>query len=83
MSVFPYDVTPDDPGYLISFPDVPEALTGADSEEDIEREARDCLATALAGYALEGRVRPASVSSPCPPLSRQSSCLSRPLRHRR
>jgi len=58
MSTYPYDVTPDGPGYLISFPDVPEALSGADSGENIERIAGDCLATALAGYALEKRPRP-------------------------
>ena len=49
--VYPCVLTPDrDGGFVVSFPDVSEALTGgADRAEALEM-AEDALATALAGY---------------------------------
>ena len=35
---------------LVSFPDVPEALTEGDTEQDALNEAYDCLVATLAGY---------------------------------
>lgn len=59
MQRYGYIVEQDDDGsYLIRFPDVPEALTSADSKDVIEAEALSALVTALAGYALEGRAFP-------------------------
>ncbi len=58
MATYPYTVEKDRGIYLIRFPDVPEALTSADTEEEICTQALDCLATALAGHALEGRPWP-------------------------
>ena len=52
---------------LVSFPDVPEALTEGDTEQDALEEASDCLVAALAGYIHAGRPIPnpsAAHSSP-------------------
>lgn len=35
---------------LVSFPDVPEALTEGNGEQDALKQAQDCLAAALGGY---------------------------------
>ena len=40
---------------LVSFPDVPEALTEGATVEDALREATDCLVAALGGYIGGGR----------------------------
>jgi predicted RNase H-like HicB family nuclease len=58
MAIYPYTVEKDGRQYLIRFADVPEALTSARNEEEIPSQALDCLATALAGYALQGRPWP-------------------------
>ena len=43
---------------LVSFPDVPEALTEGDTEQEALDEAYDCLVAALAGYIHAGRPIP-------------------------
>ena len=43
---------------LVSFPDVPEALTEGVTVEDALLEAADCLAAALGGYVRDGRQIP-------------------------
>ena len=43
---------------LVSFPDVPEALTEGDTEQDALDEAYDCLVAALAGYIRARRPIP-------------------------
>ena len=43
---------------LVSFPDVPEALTEGITVEDALLEAADCLAAALGGYVRDGRQIP-------------------------
>ena len=61
---FAYPVTLEstDEGVLVSFPDIPEALTsGADREEALA-EAADCLLAGLGGYIQERR--PLPVASP-------------------
>ena len=40
---------------LVSFPDVPEALTEGATVDDALREATDCLVAALGGYVGDGR----------------------------
>ena len=40
---------------LVSFPDVPEALTEGATIDDALREATDCLVAALGGYVGDGR----------------------------
>ncbi|MFH1158412.1 MAG: type II toxin-antitoxin system HicB family antitoxin [Pseudomonadota bacterium] len=45
----------DGTGYMASFPDVPEALTGADTYQEALKQAQDALFTAIQGY-MEGRI---------------------------
>ena len=59
---FPVTLEPTEEGVLVSFPDIPEALTsGADREEALA-EAADCLLAAFGGYILERR--PLPIASP-------------------
>lgn len=58
MATYPYTVAKDRGTYLIRFPDVPEALTSAAAAEEICAQALDCLATALAGYAIRAQPWP-------------------------
>ncbi len=44
-----------DGGYLVSFPNVPEALTDGDSRDEALRAAADCLIAALGGYVNDKR----------------------------
>ena len=46
--------TDDDGAVLVSFPDIPEALTEGATEQEALAEARDCLIAALGGY-IDGR----------------------------
>ena len=48
----------DDGAVLVSFPDLPEALTEGATEEDALGEAEDCLIAALGGYIQERREIP-------------------------
>ena len=41
-------------GYWVSFPDLPEALTGGDDLQDAFPQAADCLAEAIAGRIVGG-----------------------------
>ncbi len=54
-----YEVKPEpEGGFFISFPDVPEALTGAEAEADVPRMAQDALIAALSFYVDGGRPLP-------------------------
>jgi antitoxin HicB len=44
--------------WLVRFPDIPEALTEGETEEEARANAIDCLLTALEGYMKEGRPLP-------------------------
>lgn len=56
---FPCELTPDeDGGFVVTIPDVPEAITGGRDLAAALTMAEDALATALAGYALEQRAIP-------------------------
>lgn len=56
---YPYEVRPEpEGGFFISFPDVPEALTGTESEADVPRIARDALMAALSFYTDNERPLP-------------------------
>ena len=51
---YPCELTPDeDGGLVVTFPDVPEALTGGRDRSEALLMAEDALATALAGYVHE------------------------------
>ena len=45
----------EDGSYLVSFPDIPEALTDGETREDALSAALDCLIAALGGYISERR----------------------------
>lgn len=49
----------DDGGYLVTFPDVPEAITQGDDYHDARASAVDALSTALRGYLDDGKDIPA------------------------
>jgi antitoxin HicB len=49
---------PDDGGFLVTFPTVPEAITGGDTLEQAFRNAVDALEVALLTYAKDGRDLP-------------------------
>ncbi|HHQ41620.1 MAG TPA: type II toxin-antitoxin system HicB family antitoxin, partial [Chromatiales bacterium] len=53
---YPARLTPDkqDGGYVVTFRDVPEAITQGDDLEGALREAADCLEEAIAGYIDDG-----------------------------
>lgn len=51
---YPCNLTPDeDGGFVATFPDVPEAVTGGPNRSQVLEMAEDALATALAGYVHE------------------------------
>lgn len=45
-------------GYVVNFPDLPEALTSGSDQSEALREAADCLAEALAGRMSDGELIP-------------------------
>ena len=60
--VYPFDVTgnaEDGDGFLITFPDLPEAITGGFTRAAALEMAADCLAVALGGYVHQGWELPA------------------------
>ncbi len=51
---YPCNLTPDEDGALVvTFPDVPEAITGGENRSQALEMAEDALATALAAYVHE------------------------------
>ena len=60
---WPVDLQPQEDGaVLVTFPDIPEALTEGATEADALTQARDCLIAALGGYV--GQRRPVPHPSP-------------------
>lgn len=49
---------PDDGGFLVTFPAIPEAITGGDTLEQAFRNAIDALEVALLTYVKDGRDLP-------------------------
>ena len=74
MLAYAATLTPDeeDGGFVVTFRDVPEAITQGDTLDEALHNAADALTVALDGYVGVGRFRsdlqrgPASISSPCP-----------------
>ena len=57
--IWPVDLRwQEDGSVLVSFPDIPEALTEGSTEADALTEAGDCLIAALGGYVAERRAIP-------------------------
>lgn len=66
---YPYDLTPQpEGGFTVTFPDIPEAITQGDTEEEAAAMAEDALVTALSFYADAAQ-----------PLPRPSTPKGRPL----
>lgn len=60
LYAYPCELTPDeDSGFVVTFPDVPEAITGGDDRAGALSMAEDALAAALAGYVHAKRDIPA------------------------
>lgn len=55
---YPVDYQKDGEGYLVTFPDIPEALTGGDTLEEAKTMALDALVTAFEFYFEDGRQVP-------------------------
>ncbi|MDX6916525.1 type II toxin-antitoxin system HicB family antitoxin [Pectobacterium carotovorum] len=56
---YPVNLDPDSGGYVVSFPDIPEALTQGDTREDALKEALDALVTAFEFYFEDNQRIPA------------------------
>ena len=62
---YPAVFTPDeDGGFVVTFPDVPEAITQGDTIEECLAEAIDCLEEAIATHISEGLKVPTPSKSP-------------------
>jgi len=44
--------------WLVRFPEIPEALTEGETEQEARANARDCVVAALEGYTKAGRPLP-------------------------
>jgi antitoxin HicB len=56
---YPYIVEPQpEGGWTVTFPDVPEAITQGDTEEEVAAMAEDALVTALSFYTDDGQPLP-------------------------
>lgn len=55
---YPVIIEQDGNGFMASFPDIPEALTGADTREEALAMARDALLTAFEFYFEDNRPVP-------------------------
>ena len=56
---YPYALHPQpEGGFTVIFPDVPEAITQGDTEQEAERMAEDALVTALSFYTDKGEPLP-------------------------
>ena len=55
---YPIDINPDGMFYLVTFPDIPEAITQGESMEEAHQAAADALETALDFYFEDSRVVP-------------------------
>lgn len=55
---FPANIEPDGDGWMVSFPDIPEALTGDATRDGAVAMARDALITALDFYFDDRRAVP-------------------------
>jgi antitoxin HicB len=55
---YPANVTPDGDGWMVAFPDIPEALTAGSTHEEAVAMAKDALVTALGFYFDDRREIP-------------------------
>jgi antitoxin HicB len=55
---YPIHLKPDGKFFLVTFPDIPEAVTQGEDEEEALRQAKDALETALEFYFEDNRAVP-------------------------
>jgi len=73
---YPVDLLPQEDGsFLVSFPDIPEALTDGRTKDEALSEAVDCLIAALGGYIKDRR----NIPEPSPPKKGQHTVIVPPL----
>ncbi len=61
---YPVNVSPDGSGWMVSFPDIPEALTSGATREDALEMARSALETAMDFYFEDKRPVPLPSKAP-------------------
>jgi len=66
--MYPYETASEGDSIIVTFPDVPGAVTQVDPDEDLEVLVYDCLVAALGGYIVLRR-----------PIPRPSAARGRPL----
>jgi len=73
---YPVNIVPQaDGSYLVSFPDIPEALTDGETKTEALSEAVDCLIAALGGYINDRR----DIPKPSSPKHGQTTVIVPPL----
>ena len=73
---YPIDLTPQaDGSFLVSCPDIPEALTDGETKTEALSEAADCLIAALGGYINDRR----NIPRPSSPKLGQTTVIVPPL----
>ncbi len=73
---YPVDLLPQaDGSFLVSFPDIPEALTDGTTTDEALSEAVDCLIAALGGYINDRR----NIPEPSQPKKGQQTVIVPPL----
>lgn len=60
---------PNGDGFVVTFPDVPEAITEGDDRDEARANAQDALEVALLTYVLDGLELPKSVTTVGEPIS--------------
>jgi antitoxin HicB len=69
---YPYELSPQpEGGFTITFPDIPEAITQAETAQEAAEMAEDALVTALSFYTDDGRPLP----RPSPAEGRRFACV--------
>lgn len=76
MFNYPVILSPDDGSFLVTFPDVPEAITFGETEEEALRQAVDALETALSFYVDARKALPEPSVCPDLPTVRPSALES-------
>ena len=62
---YPVTLTPDADGFVVTFPDIPEAITQGDTRENALKMAQEALETALEFYFEDKRQVPTPSQAQC------------------
>lgn len=74
---YPYDMERQtEGGWTVTFPDVPEAITQGDTEEEVAAMAEDALVTALSFYTDDGQPLPHPSAAKGRPVARVPSLVA-------